>query len=221
MTTAYIDTLVMASDSTANRIRSFEKLPQGWHYGEGCPPQREIIDAALELNNKARDSGFLETDAFPGIDGEIRVTVYQGPDYLEFTVESNGTITFVHESEDQELTCEEGLALEETKEKIEAFAEHLWGSSDLSTESISTESSGGFKVWLSETPVQGEEEVYLLFNRSASPKREQRSARMSNATITRISMNPTSTGISRRPPSLVNVSSTRRVRQVAMSATTT
>ncbi|MEZ4733902.1 MAG: hypothetical protein R3E79_42970 [Caldilineaceae bacterium] len=41
--------------------------------------------------------GFHETDAFPGLNGEVMVTVYQGSDYWEFTLEPTETITFVYE----------------------------------------------------------------------------------------------------------------------------
>lgn len=87
---------------TAEKIRSFRELPTGWHYGNGNAPSDETIQKALTLNSELALSGFSKTNAFPGIEGEIQVTAYHGPLYLEFTIEPDKGITFIYEHNGEE-----------------------------------------------------------------------------------------------------------------------
>jgi len=123
--------LYLSGESTADKIRSFRQLPEGWHYGEGGPPAERTVTSALAICRAAHNYGFLRTDAFPGIGGEIRVTAYEGPQYLEFTVAPDLRITFVRELDNVEVASEENLSLEQTESKLHQVAEQLWSLSDL------------------------------------------------------------------------------------------
>lgn len=80
---------------TESKIRSFAKLKSGWHYGEGKPPSSAAVEDAVELLRLVTEiNPSLATDAFPGIDGEIQLTVYCGIHCLEFTRECSGAWTF-------------------------------------------------------------------------------------------------------------------------------
>lgn len=131
---------------TLKKIDSFLYLEKGWHYGKGVFPSKKTIAIAKKIAEQAL-SNIFDTDAFPGIDGEIMVTVYYKEHYLEFTIESDGEITFVHELNDEELVYKEGLKLQEAKIKLDDFCEKIWNISELSTESIMITERSDLKVW--------------------------------------------------------------------------
>src|ERR1035437_6396642 len=88
------------------KIESFGELKKGWHFGEGIGPSSETLRDALALHASILANGFKKTGAFPGIGGEIRITIYDESDYHEFTFEDHGTLTYLHETngvEDLEL----------------------------------------------------------------------------------------------------------------------
>ena len=117
------------------KIDSFLELEKGWHYGEGIAFSKETVSMAKKFAEQAIWSVF-DTDAFPGIDGEIMVTVYFEDHYLEFTIESSGEIEYVYEFKDEEIDESENLNFREAEEKLDKFCENIWHTSGLSTESI-------------------------------------------------------------------------------------
>lgn len=117
------------------KIRRFENLSPGWNAGSGLSIERRILDKGIELNKEMSLNGYLETDAFPGPDGSVMLTLYNKGDYLEFTIDPDETITFVHESNEQEVEYKEGLTLIVAKEKITEYRTQKWNSLDSSTRS--------------------------------------------------------------------------------------
>lgn len=95
---------------THQKLHSFKSLDTGWCYGEGVPISDAIVALACQLNDAAWSAGFHATDAFPGIDGGISLTLYQGEDFYEFILKHEGTITFIHERGDQEIEYLESIA---------------------------------------------------------------------------------------------------------------
>jgi len=93
--------------NTAAKIASFSKLPFGWHSGFGLPPETETVRLALELEAALRVAGLSKTNAYPGLDGEIQVTAYHGPLFVELIVMGDGRVTFFVKQEDQEALYEE------------------------------------------------------------------------------------------------------------------
>ncbi|MGE5446246.1 MAG: hypothetical protein ACM3SR_16895 [Ignavibacteriales bacterium] len=71
----------------------------------------------------------METDAFPGTNGEIMLTVYYHNYYLEFTIEPSRHITFYREMDRVEISYQEGLSIENAKTKIMEFWNEIWKSS--------------------------------------------------------------------------------------------
>lgn len=98
--------------STLEKIQSFAHFEAGWSFGEGVAFAQITLAKAVQLAKTAHMLGFHETDAFPGLKGEIMVTVYQGNEYWEFTLEPAETIIFVYERDDETITYEEGLPFE-------------------------------------------------------------------------------------------------------------
>lgn len=117
---------------TANKIRRFLAYPAGWHFGTGAPPTPEHVREALVLNNAAAMAR-LETNAFLGTEGELRVTVYHGNAYLQFTIEDDNSIEFVREDGDVETTRTPGLTLDNALSILENFENELCLSSVSST----------------------------------------------------------------------------------------
>lgn len=100
------------TNSTIEKIQSFGNFTQGWSFGEGVPFAPSILLKAMQLIKTAHALGFADTDAFPGLNGEVMVTIYWGQDYWEFTIEPDETITFAYEKNDETIIYEEGLPFE-------------------------------------------------------------------------------------------------------------
>ena len=84
-------------------IESFRLLGKGWHFGEGDAYDESIIQRALVLCHEAVRLGFDKTNAFPGLSGEVVFCVYMLPHYHEFAVETDGTVSYLHEINDDEM----------------------------------------------------------------------------------------------------------------------
>ncbi len=85
---------------TAKKISRFAGIKNGWHFGDGIAPRGDLIKNAMELEDLAQRRGFEETDAFPGPNGELRYCVYPDDQYVEMTLEIDGSVTIVIEDED-------------------------------------------------------------------------------------------------------------------------
>jgi hypothetical protein len=82
---------------TANKIRSFGALPDGWHYGSGAASPPWIVRKALNYLFRFMMMGFDETDAFVSDGGQIMVTAYKGDHCIEVTIEVDRTLTVAHQ----------------------------------------------------------------------------------------------------------------------------
>lgn len=130
---------------TEQKIQNFKNLNQGWHFGEGIAPSSETIDIALGLVKEAHITG-CDVDAFPGINGEVQVTLYYDDEYLEFTVENDNSITFVHEKNGIEVCNEEGLDVSDADIRIREATKKC-NYLESSIENISIKDWADFKVW--------------------------------------------------------------------------
>lgn len=145
-------------NSTEKKIMDFKNLKRGWCYGEGELFEDHVIKKAVELHKEAITQGFLETDAFPGTNGEIRITIYLDEDYFEFTLDSNKKLAFVHEKGNEEILSEESLSLEEAKEKIRVIRkEKCIITYDLFMKNSMIQGLEDSKVWRSGTQAVTEE----------------------------------------------------------------
>lgn len=75
------------NQATIRKLRGYERLPVGWHYGSGGPIPAPTIDLAVKIEGMLRESGFNETDCFPGCDGEVQVCGYRIREGICMTVE--------------------------------------------------------------------------------------------------------------------------------------
>lgn len=111
---------------TDYKIRSFSQLALGWHYGEGGPISKAVIAIARRLNRIASHNGVRKTDAFPGLDGRISLTLYKDDDFYEFILEAEGAITFAHDRGNQEVNYLEGLTIQKAEAIINSITSPLW-----------------------------------------------------------------------------------------------
>lgn len=98
--------------STRKKLQGFGSLNDGWGFGEGVAFQPQVLNKASQLVRSANALGFEETDAFPGLNGEIMVTLYSGQHYWEFTIEADESVTFVYEVGNETRVYEDGLPFE-------------------------------------------------------------------------------------------------------------
>lgn len=103
------------------KIEDFTNFSPGWCYGDGVKFSIDIINLAKQLAIEFLSNGFDNIDAFPGVNGEIRVTAYAKDYYLEFTVETECNVTFLSEKNDQEVDYEEGLSIRDCFDRIAKY----------------------------------------------------------------------------------------------------
>lgn len=115
---------------TLQKIRSFQELGQGWHYGEGQGPRKEVVHLAEKVSQLLHVAFFCKIDAFPGVWGEIQVTAYLEEHFIEINILHNGSFEFLVEDRNQnELLGFEELDFEGLMVKINLFKQQrLWKS---------------------------------------------------------------------------------------------
>lgn len=149
---------------TNDKLSSFADLCVGWHYGQGIPPSMNLISRLIEINRQAYRFGFSKTDAFPGVSGNIMLTLYEGEYLVDLTVERDGkTATFTLEKNYEELDSRENIALSTAIELMKKVGE-ICQSSELSTLGITRRRSAGLRVQPSKALTTGE---YRFFPQTA------------------------------------------------------
>jgi hypothetical protein len=154
-----------AANNTEEKILNFANLESGWHLGEGVPIDARAMCEACSLNALLLTQGFFETDAFPGLSGEVQLTADFNNDYFEFTREPNGEWSFIHEHSDDVITESYALNLTEVENIAGGLHERICNTSDLYHENIGTNDTRGLPALLSSHQAMVE---YPLLNRTAS-----------------------------------------------------
>lgn len=146
---------VLEANSTSwpseRKLDRFGELEPGWDHGEGMVFTGSVLRDARSLIQEATQWAFFDTDAFPGPNGEVMVTVYSGEDYLEFILEPDGSVTVCREKGDKQVHYQEGLSLHDAKSEIRRLrkATTVWNTSESSTGCVMTIGSGDSPAWLS------------------------------------------------------------------------
>lgn len=142
-------------NETLLKIAEFSELPEGWHFGEGKRISKDNVSIAERIFYAIFYQGIVATDAFPGIDGEIRITGYFDEHYLEFTLETDESITYLYEIDDIEIEYKENLSIVEVLEVIKTITTKINPNKCLFDQSIKTigiNKKSDFKVWHSNPP---------------------------------------------------------------------
>ncbi|MGH9838505.1 MAG: hypothetical protein ACREEM_06960 [Blastocatellia bacterium] len=152
-------------NQTMEKIRVFANLDNGWHYDSGKGMSEFSVSAGIKILVYAHAMGFTSMDVFPGLSGEVQVTLYDEDSYYEFTVELDRSLTIVHEIGKEEVLYLENQSLNKAIEKIEDLAfgygeppfleevedaiKQPWGLSESLTRFTTTLPEESSKVWLS------------------------------------------------------------------------
>jgi hypothetical protein len=131
---------------TRDKIADFAKLPYGWHYGTGTRPSDATIALAIDFHDFFLGLGFIATDAFPGGDGEIVVTAYEGEHCLEVIAEADGSVSIIHEIGEQPGQPRYRLSTLEARHLLMEIASQIWNTSDYSMPSFLTKGGGASQV---------------------------------------------------------------------------
>jgi hypothetical protein len=124
----------MMANLAKRKILGFSQLEEGWCFDEGISFSKEILHKALDLYQVSQISNFTSTDAFPGLCGEITLALYHGEHYYEFTMESDFSVTFIHEIGEETGEYTDQLSISEAKKKILKLGVASWSSSELYTQ---------------------------------------------------------------------------------------
>lgn len=109
----------MTENATIQKIKSFKNLKEGWHYGEGVSFNDENINCAIDLCEFLLNNSFIKIDAFPGFNGEIRITAYPLDYYFEITLDENKNVSLLIENgNDKEIFRIENQNCESIKKLI-------------------------------------------------------------------------------------------------------
>ena len=138
-----------------SKIVSFANLANGWHFGAGRAPSPTMISKALGWHAKLRSLGFTLTDAFPGANGEIMVTAYEGNHYVEILLETDAAVSFVYERDDVEATHLDHVAPDRVSEKLQDIAGEIWSTSGYFTRNTLIASAMNSKAWHSKYMTTG------------------------------------------------------------------
>jgi hypothetical protein len=90
--------------------------------------------------------GLQARDAFVGEGGSVHLTIYEGPDCLDFEVDKNQNITIVRETDDRGVYRAEGADLQTALNIIQEAAKTKWGLSDSSIFENGNHTNGDFAV---------------------------------------------------------------------------
>lgn len=112
-------------NDTLLRINDFSSLPKGWHFGEGSEISDDAIDVASKVFYGLFSQGISITDAFPGVDGEVRVTGYFNEHYIEITVENDCSITYLYEVNDIEKEYQENISFSDALSAIKKITTNI------------------------------------------------------------------------------------------------
>src|SRR5213594_4352715 len=85
---------------TEIKLKDFRNLPAGWHHGQGVKFASKIIKESVRLHQSLTDAGYYDTDAFPGLNGEVQISVYNLPNSCEIVIEPNGQWSIVFENDE-------------------------------------------------------------------------------------------------------------------------
>lgn len=110
-------------ESTINKVKSFVRLPLGWHFGEGEPISDEMCSRGLALLAVAEIGDIKRANAFPGIDGELQITFHYFDYNIAFTLELDDTVTVVEDKNGHLISDEEGISDETAKAKVWEWAQ--------------------------------------------------------------------------------------------------
>ena len=165
---------------TERKIISFGSLPAGWRYGRGSPLPVHRVVAGIRLCRFFYQVGLTQTDAFAGEAGELMVTAYSGPDYLEVIIEPDDTYTVTQEREDEEVVYLPSLNRADALKEVVSIAKAICDTSGSFTRTNTIVQRNASPAWRLEHPAMA---AYRLWSKNALDLPVQQSAPTSEGFI--------------------------------------
>lgn len=148
-------------NETEKKLNDFLSLKKGWYYGEGKSIDSKTIFIIKDLLYYVEAQGFTETDTFPGLNGDVRLTIYYNEYYIEITLDENCIFLLTIEKNDNEIISDKKFNETEIKKEINTYGKKLiWDTLDSSTSATMIQDGEDFKVWDFLTHLMDQE--YLL-----------------------------------------------------------
>lgn len=158
-------------DLATGKINNFKQFQEGWHFGDGVRFSSSIINDSLEIISFLKNRGFAIIDAFPSINGDIRITTYPNGFYFAITVSNETGITFwIEDNDHNELFIKENLSFEELK-KIVITSRLRWSTFEHSQRTIGMRPGRNLMILHSTTHQRREAVVYPLSTSNVQPNR--------------------------------------------------
>jgi hypothetical protein len=107
-----------STDPVVEKIKSFNQLPQGWHFGDGGPIPLEVIDSALKWHCLLTEHGVTKIDASPSEFGSVLVAATLANHYTEIISEPDGKFTVTRDQRPERPTYCRGLSEAQVKALI-------------------------------------------------------------------------------------------------------
>jgi len=139
---------------TEKKLEKLLSLEPGWYFGDGAAPSEEVYQLAFGIHDSMLGLGFLKTDAFPGVDGEIvlMLSAVDGDVDLEFTIKPDLLVSFAYMVDGNTVIYQEGLSRERIEFILRKFwAEQKWNLSGYLVSVISNETKEDSLAQLSKT----------------------------------------------------------------------
>jgi hypothetical protein len=137
---------VVHPSPTLAKIESFASLPVGWDYGNGVPASVNTVSLARDIFYELTQLGFTRTDTFPGTDGGIQVTAYEGgSQHVIVIVKPSGKVSLTRKingirTGPSVVTTDHNMV--KIKTSLREIARNKWNISVFSTPSNLTTSGG-------------------------------------------------------------------------------
>lgn len=145
-----------SKDPIEQQIRSFGRLRRGWDFGAGVPASERVVECAVRLYEVGSELG-LETEVFPGTEGEIAIAFYRGELTLEVIVNRDGTTDFHVEAGEGfsfvTLESRRGQSFREVTARLLEFSGGTqWNTLESSTQGTLVFEDAGFRTSGSRIP---------------------------------------------------------------------
>ena len=152
--------VVETNNVVSNRIHSFGRLPEGWHYGEGRNATKIAIALALCIDELFIKHNAEAVEAFPDIDGGILVSGYRGNETIEVFCGPGEYVDILHEKDDNVVYDRKEIFVDDIDTYLRGVAWKPKKSYDCFIPDITVDMKGASRVWRSRTPPAAE--VYRL-----------------------------------------------------------
>ncbi len=143
-------------EAIVDKIRSFQELESGWHYGDGRCATEAAVGLAVRLQALLMNSGASEVEVFPDVSGGILVVGYSEDESVEVFCKHNGEIGLLHELDDRVHFAKDDVSAQEVEEYVRELLWFVkWRSVKLSGYFIPNTTAGrgrDSQVWPSRIP---------------------------------------------------------------------